>query len=379
MSGPDVQGPRRMDLGFLRPLYGTTAPVASVYLDTTRATENAAKEIELRWRGLRESLAEQGADGDTLRALDEVAGGAPGIPGPQGEALFAAGGRLLGAFTLSRPPLRDRAVLLPVPDPLELVVDRNRQVPYVVVAADREGADVSAYAVARHEPETRRSFSGSTLHIQKVRVGGWAHKQYQRRSENLWEANAQEAARDVEEAVAEVGAEVVFVGGDERAVGKLRDHLSKTVLDILVEQPGGGRSDAAALASLRESVDRALEQAVVQVRREERAVFATALARGEGAVEGVADTAEALRRAQVETLLLTADRRGEPQLWGSPADPLEVSAERDRLADPASAFRAPASTLLLRAATRTDAGFVELSGVEAREGVGAVLRFVTAE
>src|SRR5690606_40998668 len=106
-----------MALGFLRPLYAAAAAVASVYLDTTRASESAAKEIELRWRGLRESLAEQGADEDTLRALDAVAGGAPGIPGPQGEALFAAEGRLLGAFTLSRPPLRDRAALLPVADP----------------------------------------------------------------------------------------------------------------------------------------------------------------------------------------------------------------------------------------------------------------------
>ncbi|GAA3977380.1 hypothetical protein FOF52_18290 [Thermobifida alba] len=368
-----------MDLGFLRPLYETAAPVASVYLDTTRASESAAKEIELRWRGLRESLAEQGADEDTLRALDAVAGGEPGIPGPQGEALFAAEGRLLGAFTLSRPPLRDRAVLLPVADPLELAVDRNRQVPYVVVAADREGADVSAYTVAHHEPESERSFSGSTLHIQKVRVGGWTHKQYQRRAENLWEANAQEAAKDVEAAVADVDAEVVFVGGDERAIGKLRDHLSKTVLDILVEQPGGGRSDAAALASLREAVDRALERAVAQARRRERAAFTTALARGEGAVEGVAETAEALRRAQVQVLLLAADPGEEPRIWASRSDPLEVSVERERLSDPDSAFQAPASTLLLRAATQTDAGFVELADTEAAGGVGAVLRFVTAE
>ncbi|WP_234401804.1 baeRF2 domain-containing protein [Thermobifida halotolerans] len=360
-------------------MYETTAPVASVYLDTTRASENADKEIELRWRGLREHLAEQGADEATLSALDAEVGGASGVPGPQGEALFASEGRLLGAFTLSRPPLRDQAAWLPVADTLGLTVDRGRQVPYVVVAADREGADVTAYSVAHHDPESRRSFSGSTLHIQKVRVGGWAHKQYQRRSENLWDANAEEAAKDVEAAVSDVAAEVVFVGGDERAIGKLRDHLSRSVLDILVEQPGGGRYDYAALASLRDSVDQALERAVTRARAEEQAEFTSALGRNEGAVEGVEATTEALRRAQVRVLLLAADLGDEPRIWASRSDPLEVSVDRNRLSAPDSAFQAPASALMLRAATQTDAEFVELSETKAAEGTGALLRFVTAQ
>lgn len=367
-----------MHLGFLRPLYETTAPVASVYLDTTRTTESAFKEIELRWRAARERLAEQGADEATLQALDEVAEGEPGVPGPQGEALFAAEGRVLGAFTLSRPPLRDSAVWWPVAYPLGVVIDRNHQIPYVTVAADREGADVSAYTAAQHKPEFQRSFFGSTLHIQKVRVGGWTHKHYQRRSENLWDANAQEVAKDVEDTAAHVGAEVVFVGGDERAIGKLRDHLSERVRDILVEHPGGGRHDPAALASLREAADGVVDCVVAETRKRERAEFTTALSRGEGATQGIAAAAEALRRAQVKTLLLAADLGKEPWIWGSRTDPLEVSVDRESLSDPENAIQAPASALLLRAAAYTDAEFVELTDNSAAEGVGAILRYTTA-
>ena len=47
-----------MDLSFLTPLYETPGPVASVYLDTTRAEESGAQEIELRWRAARAELAE---------------------------------------------------------------------------------------------------------------------------------------------------------------------------------------------------------------------------------------------------------------------------------------------------------------------------------
>ncbi|TDQ55283.1 baeRF2 domain-containing protein [Actinorugispora endophytica] len=368
-----------MDLGLLRPLYKTTAPVASVSLDTTLAVENAPREIKLRWRGLRERLAGEGADEATLQALDDAVGGAPGVPGPQGEALFASEGRILAAYTLSRPPLRDRASWLPVVDPLDLVADRNRQLPYVVVAADREGADVDAYSADRHDPVSKRSFSGSTLHIQKVRVGGWSHKHYQRRSEELWDDNAAGVAQDVEAAVADVGAELVFVGGDERAIGKLRDHLGKSVLDIVVELPTGGRSDHAALTSLRESVDRALEVAVAQSHAQVLTRFTSDLKRG-GAVEGVSMTAEALRRSQVETLLLTTGRNDEPRVWASPTDPLEVSSERHRLTDPDSAFAGPASALLLRAAVLSDAGFAELPDASrAAEGTGAVLRFTVAD
>lgn len=38
-----------MKLGYLRPLYATDVPYASVYLDTGHATEEAAKALELRW------------------------------------------------------------------------------------------------------------------------------------------------------------------------------------------------------------------------------------------------------------------------------------------------------------------------------------------
>src|SRR4051812_26171212 len=87
----------RMDLSFLRPLTEGRGPWLSVYLDATRAVENADHEIDLRWRHLREQAAARGADDATLDAVGEAVQGHPYQPGRYGLALFARGGEVVHA------------------------------------------------------------------------------------------------------------------------------------------------------------------------------------------------------------------------------------------------------------------------------------------
>src|SRR5919112_6616359 len=81
-----------MDLSYLRPLFDQPGPWASVYLDATRAEENAEHQIELRWRALRTELARQGADDATLDAIAEAITGHPYQAGRYGLAVFATAG-----------------------------------------------------------------------------------------------------------------------------------------------------------------------------------------------------------------------------------------------------------------------------------------------
>ncbi len=372
---PDADGPDIMELAFLERLYRAAGPVASVYLDTTRTTENSAHEIELRWRGQREQLAEKGADEETLKALDSAAGGAKGIPGPQGEALFAARGELLAAYTLSRPPATDRASWWPVADPIELVADLDEGVPYVVVATDRVGADVYAYP-AHGDLVGERHFNGATLHINKVPSGGWRQKHQQYHTEEVWFSNAAEVARDVEDAVDMVSASLVFIGGDERARGKLQEHLSERTKELVIELDRGGRGDHDAMEELRRAVDDGLRETAEALRSGRVLDFISDVNREGRAVEGLGDTVSALRLGQVDRLLLNEDRRGEPLLWASRTDPLELAQDRYELTDPTEAIEAPASALMLRAAQSTDSAFTLLPGSdEAEDSTGALLRF----
>ncbi|MBV2365101.1 baeRF2 domain-containing protein [Streptomonospora nanhaiensis] len=365
-----------MDLRFLERLYRASGPVASVYLDTTRAGADPAQRIERRWRALRGGLAEQGADPETLRALDAAAGGLPGVPGPQGEALFAAGGRLVAAFTLSRPPERDRAAWLPVADPVELVCDLDDGVPYVVVAADGEGADVYAYPAHGGLAGEERRPGGARGRPGEAAAGGRRHR-VRDRAEQVWSASAGEVVRDVEAAVRRVRAAAVFVGGDERTLGLLRARLSTATEAPVIEV--GGRGEGNAVARLRAGVEEGLRQTAVALRSGVLAEFVQDLGRAGRAVQGFADTTRALRSGRVSRLLLAPGGAAEPELWASRTDPLEVAERRGRLTDPAEAFSAPAGALLLRAAQATSAAFTRLPDPgEAVDGVGAFLRFAAA-
>ncbi|MFC4565075.1 hypothetical protein ACFO4E_24735 [Nocardiopsis mangrovi] len=372
---PTRAGPHAMELGFLEPLYRAADPVATVYLDTTRGSADATHGIGRRWRALRAGLEGHGADEATLRALDGAVGGATGVPGPQGEALFASGGELIAAYTLSRPPAEDRASWWPVADPIELVADLDDTLAYVFVAADRSGADIHAYP-ENGGPSGERHFNGATLHISKVRGGGRRHEYDRRGTEGVWSDDAAQTVREVERAVDEIGAGVVFLGGDERAAGMIRDRFSERTRRILVEVRAGGRGDRGAMVELRSAVEQGLRETAVALRAGVVLDFLGDLEHPGLAVQGFADTAAALRSGGVGRLLLSAGRRDEPTLWASTSDPLELARTRAELTEPGEALEAPASALLLRAAQATRSAFTLLpESADATNGAGALLRF----
>ncbi|MFF7177498.1 Vms1/Ankzf1 family peptidyl-tRNA hydrolase [Streptomyces sp. NPDC008121] len=364
-----------MDLTFLQPLYAGEGPVVSVHLDTSRSAHDADKQIELRRRAALRSLEEQGADPATLEALAGVIGGVAEVPGPQGEALFASGGQILGAFTLAEPPAADRALVLPVPDPMGLVIDRDHQLPHVVVAVDREGGDVTAYPAAAHEPSMERSFNGSTLHISRVKAGAEAQASFHRRSVNVWSENTRQAADAVREAAAAVDAAVVLIAGDPKAIGLLREHLSDQPPAGELVYVEGGRSDTSARTALRASVDEAMRKAMTARHRSVLDTLEAELAEGR-ALQGIPAVKEALAEGRVDTLLLAADRSGDPDLYASRHNPRVLGTDPAALSDDPTVFSAPAAPLLLRAAALGGASFTEiLPPARATDGVAALLRY----
>ncbi|WP_150239905.1 baeRF2 domain-containing protein [Nocardiopsis quinghaiensis] len=378
-----------MDLGFLRPLYESDAPVASVHLDTSRDRTDAGKELELRWRHLREDLSSQGADKTTLDVLEEaVRESSSRAFGDHGQSLFASEGRLLGAYTLSEPPQQNRARLMPVPDPLPLVTDRGRYLPYVLVALDRVNAKVFSYtAKPSTKPVSEQEFSGANLrNIDTMGRGGpgvlsgyngrFDGKHFPRET---WRENASRIAQHVRDAVAEVNAKVIFVGGDEEAIAFLRDNLGERKLTIPIRLVSGGRGGPDAEERLHEAAEEALRDFVIDSHDDVLADYQQKLANDQ-AVHDVKETLPMLSEARVQTLLLGAERDGEPELWGSPHEPILVADDPANLDDADAAFRAPASALMLRSALASGAGFSELlDHGHTSEGTCAILRFPNTE
>ncbi|HZB50738.1 MAG TPA: hypothetical protein VE547_16750, partial [Mycobacteriales bacterium] len=129
----------------LTELLTAPGPYATAYLDATRSEELGPKKVDKRWRALRETLSEQGADDSTLDAMEAAVGGHTDVPGAHGQLLVGAGGRLRYDLALPLPPRRETARWSPLPHLMPSIAQLGRRVPHVVALVDRVGADITVH------------------------------------------------------------------------------------------------------------------------------------------------------------------------------------------------------------------------------------------
>jgi hypothetical protein len=369
-----------MDLSFLRPLYEAPEPFASVYLDASRDTEDAGHATALRWRAAREQLADDGADDDTLAALDRAVADHRPHPGKYGLVLFAAGGRVRHTEVLAEPPRREIAAYGPLPHTMPLVVQRGERVPWVRVVVDRTGADLLGMT-AGGVPRRGQVTGSQQFPIRKVAPGGWSQPRYQRAAETSWDRNAAEVAAVVAELAEQTGAEVLVVAGDVHARPLLVEHLPDRWLPRVVETDEGSRAAGADPQPLNEATAQAVLDRVRAHLDEVVDRFRTQRGRDGAAGSGLGAVVAALQRSQVDTLLLADDPSSTAELWIG-RGPLELSLDPAQLRDLGveQPQRARADAALVRALVATDARLVVVSPdeVELDGGVGALLRYADA-
>jgi hypothetical protein len=369
-----------MNLDFLRPLFDRPGPWVSVYLDATRASENADHEVDLRWRALREQLEQQGADADTLDAVRSALDEHPYQPGRYGLAVFARAGEASLVETLPAPPPADEAYFGPLPHAMPLVAQRGEEVPYVRVLADRTGADLDALSVGG-APRHRTVTGGATFPLRKVQAGGWSHRRYQQAVEESWKHNADDVAAAAVQLAEAVGAEVVVAGGDVRAVQTLAGRLPKRWQDRLVQTDAGARHAGADEAAL----DDVTIQAIADIadRNTRDAIDRYQAQRGAGqASTGLTDVVARLQRGQVDTVLLVNDPSSTDTLWIDPDDPTLVSVDDHvlREAGVQNPLKVRADAALLRAIAGTGAHLILVGAEEVplNDGIAGVLRYADA-
>jgi hypothetical protein len=361
-----------MKLDFLHTAYALSPPYVSLYLETARDTEHAAKAVDLRWRQARETLEAAGADAATLDAVAEVVTD-PGRAAP-GRAVFAAGGRVGYTESLPVPP-RPIAEWSPLPRALPLLFLRDEPIAHLRVLVDRQGADISVCGSRRHAMTVR----GRDWPIQKVREGGWSEPRYQRSAVETWEANAKEVADVVARQADAIDAKLIIVAGDVRAREMLLDHLPPARRERTVLAEHGGR--AAGIDEDKWEVEVAgLLSSYQNTRRRGRVTsFREGHGRGD-AVAGVREVVSALRAGQADVVLLNDPLEHGPPgtLWFGPAPTAlgETEAEaRDLgIADPTPE---QAGAVLVRAMVGTDVTVetVDRGELDLTDGIGASLRF----
>ncbi len=408
-----------MDLQWLAPTFEAQGPLVSVTLDVSRGDESGEHEVALRWRELRRSLEEQGAPSDVLDVVGERATAPSGRSdgeGGSGRTVVAGEGGVVLDVVLPSAPASDAALYGPLPDVMPALRAAAGSTRYLLVAADRQGADLTVavgngvttaladggdavVGTSSQVTETRTSGSDDDV-IHKVPVGGIGEHSHERRVEDSWERDAAAVASDVDDLVTRHHPEVVVLTGDQTAVSLVRERLGGRASELAVVVGGGGRADG-----IRDDAfGRALGEALAEVRT--RALVATAdsfrQARGQDAdaADGLEDTVAMLQRGQVQDVLLHDDPTSTTTLWVGP-EALQVATTREDLLEMGvgEPVQVRADAALVRAAVGGGAGLVLVPdarsaadaeadedgveppadpGVELAGGVGAVLRWSDA-
>ena len=382
-----------MNLSFLRELYQRPGPWASVYLDATHNTADGDQAVGLRWRGLREQLAAQGADEETLAAMDLAVNsgqaidtvpsvGPPAGSGRVGLAVFATHGRVALAQPLPRPPVRESATWSRRPQTGPLVAGAAEQVRWVRAVVDRTGGTLTA-ADAGHLRIDRDVPTAEEYPKHKSGQGGWSQLNFERSTVTVWDRNVHNVVDAVTEAADRMGADVIIVAGDVRARQMLIDRLPKRMAGRVVESDVGNRAPGGDPSTL----DNVTAEAVARVARDRRMElldrYRMDLSRGR-AREGVAPVSEAAWHASMDVLLLSDDSQfagSEPplQVWIDPDDPRAIAPDAAVLRDVgvSGPERENAIAALIAAAAAEDAEVVTVDPNEQRltDGIGAITRY----
>jgi hypothetical protein len=368
-----------MDVSFLAPVFAATGPYATVCADVTHTTENADTEVELRVRGLAEKLTEQGApevvvEAVRSRLLEANEGG--DVATLRGRALVVAAD---GSVVLDQPlidaPRREVAEYSPAPDLMPIVRQLPGRVPHIVVIADRVGADISVASLVGR-PEIEDEVEGDSFQIRKFPGGGWAHHRYQHNAENKWVHNADNVAERIASLVRRLHPRFVLLAGDVRARQILSDRASDLWSELIVSMDEGGRAAGAD----REPVDQRAAELVAEheAREEADAVEKIQSAAAHGlAVTGTASVVEALRKGQVETLVLADQPDDEKLLVGD--SPLLLGTEQGDMdaLGVQEVHSLPADRALFAAAVAGDSGVVVVprAAMPGDIPVAAILRY----
>jgi hypothetical protein len=369
-----------MDLSFLRPLYAHPGPWASAYLDATPDTEDAARAVALRWRGLRESLAAQGAGAGVLTAMDQALDAAPAEPDRRGIALFAseAAPDDVTVQRLPTPPRADLARYGVLPHTMPLVAQRGEEVGWLRVVADRTGGEVSAFDTGGVRPKVSETVRGHDSYpIRKVSPGGWSQARYQREAETTWQRNTGDVAAATTDLADALGPDVLVLAGDVRARQLLLEQLPKRWQERAVVTDAGSRAAGADP----EPLDDATTLAVADVadRRTREAVDRFGAQAGLG--NGLAAVVTALQREQVEAVLIVDDPSSTDELWIGP-EPAQLALDPAQLrgmgVEEPVRVRADAALVRATAGTGADLVLVGPDDADLRHGVGAVLRYTDA-
>jgi hypothetical protein len=354
----------------LRPVFEAEGPYVTVHLEVGRAAEDAPAQLDARWTTVRHKLEHEKVDEKLITAIGERLQENTHAPGEVRRTIVGAGSEIVFDDVQighsQRPEVTEVGDL---PDLSGWLAMEDRAIPFVLVVADREGADIDVHRAMSRPPVDRESVQGETFHITKVPQGDWAQKQFQQNAENAWHRNAAQVAEVVRSLDRRYRPRVVMVAGDVRARADIADQVTAPDLTV-VQIESGGRAAGASEDALWRDVERVLAEIDAADDQELTGRLDQARGQGSGGAHGLEAVLDAFVQARVDQLVLDLDAAADKTVRPREHEGLPLPTSVD------TSQELPADRVLVAAAA--------LSGAEVRllpaslahgGGVAALLRW----
>ncbi|MGB6514577.1 hypothetical protein [Mycobacterium sp.] len=287
----------------LRPLLTTRGPFASVYFEGSHDTQDAAAHLDVRWRGLREQLVEQGAarsvTADIERAVMDLR---PPI-GRGGRALIAGADGVVVNKHLLRPPAATVVRVSELPYIVPIVEHDFKYPNYLLVTVDHTGADITVHTNSTLRDETVDSGGYPVPKASGAETAGYGYPQL--RTDEAACKNLRAVADRVSELVDDTTADAVFVAGEVRPRSDLLAALPDRIAERAVSLQVGARHSGHGFDEVQQDIHAQFLQQRRDLIGDVARRFEAEVGRRSGlAAEGLGAVCSALGQGAVETLII---------------------------------------------------------------------------
>jgi peptide chain release factor subunit 1 len=292
---------------------GADDPFLSIYLDWTpdgngkrpsvRMLEDELATAAARMAG--DSAYRDGLEADHQRIIDYLNREAP--KAARGIVIFACHDQGIWTALPLQVPVATRIAVDRYPHTFDLarLIDQHKTCAVVLA----EGQEARIFVIGLHDVEQVAETEAAEK-IKRFDQGGQAQMLFQRRTDNLIKAHTKDIAAQLEKVIARYDVRHVIIAGNDSIKGMVRDALTPAIRSRLVDyihlEPNSN------VKTILETIEPMLQEAE---RRHEAALLAElekqVTARDGLGVMGVANTALALSKGQVQTLLMLPDFSGD--------------------------------------------------------------------
>lgn len=291
-----------MDAQRFRPLLTARRPFASVYFEDSHQTADAATQLDLKWRDIRQQLAQHGVDDPVIAGIERAVMDLRPPVGRSGRAVIAdAEGVVLNEHLLRPVPTIVRVSQSPYLVPL---VEHGFDSPtYVLAAVDYTGADLTVHINGALRSETVDGGGYPVHKADSAETAGYGDPQP--RADEASHKNVRAVSARVTELTDEVGADAVFVVGEVQSRSDLLSELPQRVAERAVVLQVGARHSGHDFDEVQDAIEAEfLKRRLNEIDNATQRFTAECGRRSGLAAEGLDAVCAALNQGAVETLII---------------------------------------------------------------------------